>query len=398
MDTTTEAFSGSLVVKPRARVFHGHDWVYGTEIERVHGQLADGGLVILKDRKGKVLGSAIYNGKSQIVARRYCRQKQTLDADFFARRIAQAWEFRQELGYACRDACRVVWSESDGLPGLVVDRYRDCLVVQTLTLAMDQRLPLIVAALHDVFKPTTIIARNDAPVRKAEGMDTEVTTLLGEPPEEISINVDGISFHIDPLGGQKTGFYLDQADAYSVVAQATPGLRVLDCFANQGAFALHCAKAGAASVQAVEISASCVQAIRKAASGNGLSVDAIEANAFDFLREAEARGSQYDVIILDPPSFTRSKGRHADALRGYKEIHLRALKLLTSGGRIATFCCSHHISENDYREVVVSAAVDAHRHVRLLQRFHQAADHPILPHIPETEYLKGFLLAALPPR
>ncbi len=398
MNGSAEKFSGVLVLKPRARLFHGHDWVYGTEVLSVSGEPEDGGVVLLKDRKGKLLGSAIYNGKSQIVARRYCKQKQALDDDFFERRIEQAWEFRKALGYAGRDACRVVWSESDGLPGLVVDRYRDCLVVQALTLAMDRRLPQIAAALRRVLKPSSIIARNDATVRKAEGMQCEVALLLGSPPAEIPVDIDGISFRVRPMDGQKTGFYLDQVDAYPVVAMQARGRRVLDCFANQGAFALHCARAGASSVQAVEVSGSCVDAIRAAAAENGLAVEAIEANAFDFLREAEAGGGQYDLIILDPPSFTRSKGRHADALRGYKEIHLRALKLLAPGGLIATFCCSHHVSENDYREVVVSASVDAHRHLRLLRRFHQSCDHPVLPHIPESEYLKGFLLGLLPAR
>lgn len=388
----------SLTIRPRARIFRGHDWVYGTEIESVSGHPEDGGVVSLKDRKGKFLGMAIYNARSQIVARRYCRQNQQLDLDFFLRRIRQAWEFRQATGYAARDACRVVWSESDGLPGLVVDKYRDCAVVQALTLAMDVRLPLVVEALHDVLAPACIVARNDAPVRKAEGMKSDVRVLLGEVPGVVPVDVFGVVFPVRPLDGQKTGFYLDQADAYPVVAAHAPGRRVLDCFANQGAFALHCAKAGAASVCAVEVSSDCIASLRETALEHGLEVDAVEANVFDYLREAEASGAQFELIVLDPPSFTRSKGRHADALRGYKEIHLRALKLLAPGGLVATFCCSHHISETDYRDMVVAASVDARRHVRLLRRFQQSGDHPVLPHVPETEYLKGFLLDVLPPR
>lgn len=388
----------TLIIKARARIFHGHDWVYGTEVAELRGQPEDGATVTLKDRRGRILGSAIYNSRSQIVARRFCRQKQALDAGFLERRIAQAHDFRIRHGFASADACRLVWSESDGLPGLIVDRYRDCFVVQALTLAMDRALPAVVAALRALFEPACIIARNDAPVRRAEGMETHVGVLHGAAPDALEIDCGGIVFPVQPLDGQKTGLYLDQAANYPKVAGFAAGRRVLDCFSHQGAFALHCARAGASATRAVEISGHCVEAIQRVAATNQLAVETVVANVFDYLNSLRDSDQRFDLIVLDPPSFTKSKGRHADALRGYKEIHLRALGLLAPGGLLATFCCSYHVSSAELRRVIVEASVDARRHLRLLETYSQSPDHPILPHIPESEYLKGFLLETLPPR
>ena len=208
----------------------------------------------------------------------------------------------------------------------------------------------------------------------------------------------GLKYEVDLLHGQKTGFYLDQLDNYAGVAPWARGKRVLDCFSNQGAFALACAKAGAASVRAVEISADCVELIRQNADRNGLAIDALAANVFDFLKEQERAGAQYDLIVLDPPSFTKSKEKLNDALRGYKEIHLRALKLLAPGGLLATFSCSHHVNDAIFREVIAEAAVDAHKTLRQLVRFGQAADHPVILSLPETEYLRGYLFELAPGR
>ncbi len=388
----------TLIIKPRARIFHGHDWVYGTEVAAVKGEPQDGGTVTLKDKRGRILGSAIYNSHSQIVARRFCRQKQQLDDDFFQRRISQALNYRLDHGYREAEALRVVWSESDGLPGLIIDRYGKTVVLQTLTLAMDLALPQITRAIQAVLEPEVIIARNDAPIRRAEGMELGVSVLLGEAPEHVGVTINGIEFLIAPMGGQKTGFYLDQVMSYPSVAAFAAGKRVLDCFANQGAFALHCARAGATTVRAVEISADCVAGIARSAEKNDLNVESVQANVFDYLNELRNGEERFDLIVLDPPSFTKSKGKHADALRGYKEIHLRALSLLNPGGMIATFSCSHHVSARDLRGVIVDASVDARRFVRIIDSFSQAPDHPVLPHIPETEYLHGYLLELLPPR
>ena len=387
-----------LIIKPRARVLHGHDWVYASDILKTFGNPAPGDVVSLKDGKDRLLGSAIYNPASQIVARRFSRQRQELDVDFFRRRVGQAIEYRHRRGVNPR-LCRLVWSESDGLPGIVVDRYGDVLVVQTLTLAMDQRKELLTAALVALLAPVAIIERNDAPVRRAEGMETVSGILHGEPPREVEIEMDGLRFAIDPARGQKTGFYLDQVDNYRQVAAYAKGRRVLDCFTNQGAFALACARAGASSVLAVEVGADAVASCRRNAERNDLpAIDWREANVFDFLPVEEKRGARYDLIILDPPSFTKSKGQLSDAMRGYKEIHLRALKLLSDDGLLATFCCSHHVSPAEFREMLIDASVDARRSVRQLARYTQAADHPVVPTLPETEYLQGYLYEAMPGR
>lgn len=391
-----------IIVKPRSRILHGHDWVYSGEILKSWGQPQDGDIIPVKDGKDKLLGTAIYNSRSQIVARRFSRQRQELDADFFKRRITQAVRYRERRGIDLR-AARLVWSESDGLPGVIVDRYGDCLVLQTLTLAMDQRRELIAATLREVLSPAAIIERNDAPIRTAEGLEMRVGLLHGAEPAPFTIRIAGLDFEIDLMRGQKTGFYLDQAASYAAVAEHAKGRRVLDCFANQGAFALACAKAGAASVTAVEISEDACAQIRRNAARNSLSIDVRAENVFDFLKSADAAATAagsapYDLIILDPPSFTKSKGKLDDALRGYKEIHLRALKLLAPEGLLATFCCSHHVTREIFTNVINDATVDAKKTLRQLAIYSQAPDHPIIPTLPETEYLKGFLYDLAPGR
>lgn len=386
-----------LVVKPRSRIYHGHDWVYFSEVLKTFGNPKDGEVVSLKDGRDRLLGSAIFNSQSQIVARRFSRQRQDLDLDFFARRIRQAMTYRERRGVDPR-LCRVVWSESDGIPGLIIDRYGDNIVLQTLTLAMDQRKTIIVEAIRNVLSPAAIVERNDAPVRKAEGMELQSGMLFGSEPGTQVIRVNGLEFEVDLLRGHKTGFYLDQVDNYRAAAAYAKGRRVLDCFSNQGAFALACAQAGAKEVRAVEISADAVQQIRHNAERNKLGIDVVEANVFDFLNEQENAGERYDLIILDPPSFTKTKGKVTDAARGYKEIHLRALKLLNPDGLLATYCCSHHVSRDLFLQVINEATVDAKKTLRQLAIYSQSADHPIISTLPETEYLKGFLFELVPGR
>jgi 23S rRNA (cytosine1962-C5)-methyltransferase len=387
-----------LVVKPRARILHGHDWVFLGEVLKVFGNPADGDVISLKDGKDRLIGSAIYNSKSQIVARRFSRRKQDLDLDFFQRRIAQAAEYRARRGVNPR-LCRVVWSESDGLPGVIVDRYGDNLVLQTLTLAMDLRKALIVEALQKAFGGIdSIVERNDAPVRRAEGMELQTGPLFGNPPGEIEIDVAGLRLAVDLMNAQKTGFYLDQMANYELVSSYAPGRRVLDCFTSQGAFALACAKAGATAVTAVEESGPSLAAARRNAERNELQVNWVEQDVFAFLRAAEKNEAEYDLIVLDPPSFTKTKGGLRDALRGYREIHVRAFKLLSKDGLLATFSCSHHVSETIFDQTIADALVDARRSARRLRRFEQALDHPVLPTLPETEYFKGVLLEMMPGR
>ena len=446
-----------LVVKPRARIFHGHDWVFQGEVLKVFGQPNDGDVISLKDGRDHLIGSAIYNSKSQIVARRISRRKQGLDLDFFERRIAQAIDYRVRRKLNPR-LCRLVWSESDGLPGVIIDRYGEHLVLQTSTLAMDQRKELIVRALQNLLcgqgnftpgagilsaSPTdsscgepmgaaglppangaaegesgssaaggapalqsisrgptirSIFERNDAVVRRAEGLELQTGLLWGELPNELEIEVAGLKLSIDLRHSQKTGFYLDQLPNYELVATHARGRRVLDCFTSQGAFALACARAGATEVVGVEVGAESIRAAEKNAADNQLAVRFVERDVFQFLRAEEKSGERFDLIILDPPSFTKTKSSLRDALRGYKELHLRAFNLLTPEGLLATFSCSHHVSADIFETMIAGALVDARRSARRLRRFEQALDHPVLPTIPETEYFRGLLLEMMPGR
>ncbi|NWK56836.1 class I SAM-dependent rRNA methyltransferase [Verrucomicrobiaceae bacterium N1E253] len=387
-----------IIIKPRARVFHGHDWVYGSEIKKTFGDPQPGDVISLKDFRDRPLGTAIYNPESQIVARRISRRKQKLDREFLLRRIGQAIELRERSGLDPRLA-RIVWSESDGLPGVIVDRYGDHLVLQTLTLAMSLHRQEIVDVLVELLSPASVILRNDSPMLVAEGIEQETLMMYGERPDTFVVEAPsvegGVKFEIDLMDGQKTGLYLDQLDAHREIAKLAKGKRVLDCFCNQGGFALACAKAGAASVTAVDSSESAIEATRRNAELNGVEVNAVQHNAFDFLKHCE---DQYDLVILDPPSFTKNKKSLNNAMRGYKEIHLRGIKLLDRDGILASYCCSHHASRELFLQNIVSASVDAKRSLRLIASHGQRLDHPVLPAIPETEYLKGFVLQLVPSR
>ena len=389
-----------LIISPRARIFQGHDWVYGTEVRKVFGNPQPGDVVALKDFKDRFLGSAMFNPHSQIVARRFSRRKQELNGDFFSRRISQAVELRRRR-LPEETLTRLVWSESDGLPGLIVDRYADYLVVQTLTIAME--CPIILNVLEDLLSPRGIIVRNDSPMLAAEGISPSVRVARGQQPEPFAARSGSVQFMIDLQTGQKTGLYLDQLDNYAAVARFARGRRVLDCFCNQGGFALACALAGASEVTAVDVSQDAMDAVARNTRLNGVSVQCVTDNAFDFLKKEAALvrdggEHKWDLIILDPPSFTRNKKSVHDAMRGYKEIHLRAMKLLAPGGILSTFCCSHHAGADLFRESVLDAAIDAPATLRLMQQHGQRADHPVLLNIPETEYLKGFTYELLPGR
>ena len=398
---------GGIVVKPRARILHGHDWVFSSEVLKVFGNPADGDVISLKDGKDHLIGSAIYNSKSQIVARRFSRRKQDLDLDFFKRRIAQAAEYRVRRDVDPK-LCRVVWSESDGLPGVIIDRYGDYFALQTLTLAMDMRKKTIVNAIVDLFGAKNIIERDDAPIRRAEGLELQSGVLEGAAPSgPITVEINEsraaaptapVQLEVDLFHGQKTGFYLDQRQNYETVAQCAKGRRMLDCFTNQGGFALACARAGAAEVTGVEENSTNIAAAKRNAARNHLKVEWIEQDVFRFLRAAEKAHAQYDLIVLDPPSFTKTKGGLRDAIRGYRELHVRAFKLLSRDGLLATFSCSHHVSENAFAQMIADALVDARRSARRLRRFEQAPDHPVVPTLPETEYFKGVLLEMMPGR
>lgn len=383
-----------LIIKPRSRIFHGHEWVYASEIQKTFGNPEPGDVVTLKDFKDRPLGVAIYNPQSQIVARRISRRKQKLDAEFFLRRLGQAINYRESLAIE-QDLRRIIWSESDGLPGVIVDQYGDHLVLQTTTLAMDQRKDLIVSCLVELLAPKSITLRNDSSMRRPEGLEQEIVMVHGNQPDPFTVSHLDSIFEVDPANGQKTGLYLDIMDCYQKVARLAPGKKVLDLFCNQGGFSLACALAGAQSVRAVDISEDATTAAAKNAELTGVQIEAITANAFDFLRK---HNETYDLIILDPPSFTRNKKTVKDAMRGYKEIHLRALGMLNQSGLLATFCCSHHATRELFLDSVRNAAVDGKRTLRMLDNHSQRLDHPIIATLPETEYLKGFTFQLAPNR
>ncbi len=379
------------------RLVAGHPWVYSNSIARLTGPANDGDVVQVKDHRQRFIGVGFYNSRSKIAVRILDRERTDFDAGFFRERIAAALALRRRhLPEAT--SFRVVNAESDFLSGLIVDKYEDVLVVQTSSLGMDKRKHLIVRVLQDLFHPTAIVERNDMASRKFEGLHESNEVLHGQVPDHFTVRLNGLTFSVPAGGGHKTGLYLDQQANYAAVATLTKGTEVLDCFSYLGGFALHCAKAGAKNVTALDQSEDAVNAAREIAKVNGVTTGLSyeTANVFDWLREKTATGPserlipRYDVIILDPPSFTRNRAAVEGALRGYKEIHLRALKLLKTGGILATFCCSHHVDARLFEDIIVAAATDAHVLLRRTRTFSQSPDHPIIPAIPETEYLKGF--------
>ena len=383
------------------RLYAGHSWVYSSEIERITGDPdpRDGDAVDIRDHKDRFFGRGFLNTKSQITVRRFTMAKEELDRAFFTRRIEAALAYRREdTSTGDTEAFRVVSSEGDQLPGLIVDRYGDYLVLQALTLGIDQRKGQIVEILREIFQPRAIIERSDVPSRKLEGLEETKGVLFGESQRDRSRAVcQDFSIEVNLLEDQKTGFFLDQRDNYAEVAHLCAGKRVLDCFTYHGGFALAAATAGAKSVECVEISDQAIARARANAELNGLTgkIQFICANAFDVLKKYDVEKRQFDVIVLDPPTFTRTKQNVEGALRGYKEINLRALKMLPPGGILATFTCSHHIDAELFKSIVVEAAADAKKSVRLVKVLTQSPDHPILPAIPETEYLRGLLLEVM---
>jgi len=362
--------------------------------------VADGEIVQVKDHRQRFLGIGFYNSKSRINVRVIAKERVPVDQAFFENRIRDSLEIRKKhLPQA--SSFRVVNSEGDFLSGLIVDKYEDVLVVQISALGMDKRKDSIIAALQKILTPRAIVERSDMPSRNFEGLAESTGVWTGSLDGEIVVNLNGILFTADLLGGHKTGLYLDQQLNYERVAalvRLTPGAQVLDCFTFRGGFALHAARAGAAHVHGLDQSPGIIASAVRNAAINGLSEKcSFEAvNVFDWLK-AQTRTQphekiipRFDMIVLDPPSFTRNRAAVPDALRGFKEIHLRALKLLKRGGVLATFCCSHHVDAATFQEVILAAALDAHLTLRRVSIYDQAPDHPVIPVIPETEYLKGF--------
>lgn len=389
----------TVLLKPGEadRIVAGHPWVYANEIQRLIQTPADGELVQVKDSRQRLLGVGFFNSKSKIHVRVLSPERIETNEQFFEERIRIALAIRQKY-LPSATSFRVVNAESDFLSGLIVDKYEDVLIVQISSLGMDKRKPQIVAALQKIFSPRAILERSDMASRKFEGLAESNEVLFGETIEKISVNLNGLKFETDLVAGHKTGMYLDQQANYQTVSQFAKGGQVLDCFSFLGGFGLHAARAGAAHVHLLDQSADAIEASKRNAATNGLaekcSFEAI--NVFDWLKANTAVKPhervipRFDLIILDPPSFTRNRASVPDALRGYKEIHLRALKLLKPGGTLATFCCSHHVSAELFQDTLLSAAFDTRKILRRVATYSQSPDHPIIPMIPETEYLKGF--------
>jgi len=387
--------SGRLILNKgvRHRILTGHPWVFAGEVERTEGNPEDGGTVEIRSVKGDSLGSAIYNSRSQIVARRYSHKLVALDERLLDMRLNDAIAYRErQAPFAPDQPRRLVWSESDELPGLIADRYGDVLVLHTLTLAMSQRETLIADLLRKKTGCRVVLARNDAPVREREGLPLERQILHGEYAAPTCVRIADIAYDLDLWSGQKTGFYLDQVENYSAVAVYAKGRRVLDCFTNQGAFALTAMKAGAVSCRAADQSTEALKRAEITATTAKIEIEWIQANVFDLVRHYEQKKEKFDLVILDPPSFTKSKGNKESALRGYHELHLRALRLLTPGGILATFSCSHHVTARDWDDLLERAATETGSTLRLLRRLGQSSDHPVLVNVPETEYLRGYVL------
>jgi 23S rRNA (cytosine1962-C5)-methyltransferase len=389
----------SLKLKPNAkpRVLQGHPWVFANEVESLLPAEHDGEAVECRDRTGRFLGTGIYNSKSQIVWRRLSRDRTALDPAYLRGALQRALARRDRRVTTAPDETpavrRLVWSESDELPGVVVDQFGDALVVQIQTVAMDRCEGLIGDLLAELLEPAEIIFRNDAPIRRLEGLPLETHTRSGGAWAPRWVGIDGLEYWLDLAGGQKTGFYLDQRPQHPAVARYCAGRRVLDAFCNQGPFALHAARAGASQVLGLDSAEEAVGAARRNAERNRAAAAFEVANVFDWFNAPGRKAEPlWDVIILDPPPFAKSKSALAGALRGYKEINLRAMQRLAPGGVLATYSCSHHMQDADLRGVLAEAAADVRRRVTVLEWGHQPPDHPVLATMPESEYLRGYIL------
>ena len=376
------------------RIREGHLWIYRSDVVAVDAE--GGSIVTVKDERGNFVGQALFSDASQIALRFLTQGNEEIDRDWWRRRVREAASRRHISPET--NAYRLIYSEGDLLPSLIVDRYADVLVMQTLSQGTDALKSLLTEVLVDEFNPRAVIERNDVRVRELEGLPLSTRTVYGDAPAELEITQHGLRFVVEPLGGQKTGSFLDQREnrlAARAAAQTTNRGRALDCFTFNGAFALHLASV-CDNVIGIDISGDAVAAGERNARLNDIgNVDFVEANVFDVLREMEAGGDRFDVIVLDPPAFAKNRASLKAAIRGYKEINLRALKLLNSGGVLITCTCSYHVSEELFLEILAQAAIDAHRRVQIVEKRMQASDHPVLVGVPETYYLKCVIAKVL---
>ena len=379
--------SDNVIVARRGadRARAGHLWIYRSDVRDASG--ARGGATVrVADERGRYVGRALYSDRSEIALRLLTWRDEEIDRAWWRARLAEAIARRAGLERGA-GAFRLVYAEGDLLPSLVVDRYHDVLVVQTLSQGTEAVKGLLVELLVELLSPRAVLERNDVRVRALEGLPLAAGVLYGDAPAEMEVVQHGVRFLVAPLAGQKTGAFLDQRENHRRAGELARG-RALDCFTFNGGFALHMA-AGCESVVGLDISAEAVGAARRNAELNGAAnVEFREANVFDALRELQDAGEQFDTVVLDPPAFAKNRQSFAAAARGYKEINLRALKLLTAGGLLVTCTCSYHMSEPDFLNVIADAAADARRRVQLVEKRIQSGDHPVLAGVPETLYLK----------
>ena len=393
----------TITAKGTRWVEQGHPWIYADEVTREEGQCENGSLVDAVSEKGKYLGTGFVSRESKIRVRLISRNaNDRFDEAFWQRRIQYAWDYRKTVMAGDTSCCRVIFGEADGFPGLTVDRFSNILVTQTLSVGMEKIKPMLFPLLVQVLRQDGqtidgIFERNDVAIRELEGLEQNKGWFdLGEPfPDTVTeICENGVYYRVDVENGQKTGFFLDQKYNRLAVARLAKGRRVLDCFTHTGSFALNAALGGAERVTAVDISASAIEMAKENARRNGLTdrMDFLVADVFDLLPELAAKGkAPYDFIILDPPAFTKSRKTVDSAQRGYKEINMRALRLLPRGGYFATASCSHFMPSEQFVRMLRSAALDAGVELRQIEARQQAPDHPILWNVPETDYLKFYL-------
>jgi 23S rRNA (cytosine1962-C5)-methyltransferase len=379
----------TVVISSRGeeRLESGHPWIYRADVANVRAEAGD--IVQIRNPRGRTLGSALYSDRSQIALRLLSYGDAPADLTLIRRRLESAIAFRRSLAIDA-SAYRLVHGEADLLPSLIVDRYGDYLVVQTLSQGMDRLMPALTTMLAELLQPRGILARNDPRARVLEGLEQRVEVVAGDLPESVAVTETGIEYDVDLRRGQKTGLFLDQRENRAAAAAYARG-RLLDCFSYNGGFALVLGRSCDETI-AIDVSEDAVTRIRQNAARNGVVVDARVGNVFDELRGLDRLGERFDTIVLDPPAFAKNKAAVSNARAGYKEINLRALKLLNPGGTLITCSCSYHVNEAAFAEIVYEAAVDAQAHVTVVEKRMQGRDHPVLLGVPETYYLKCFIL------
>ena len=377
-----------LVRGKEQRVYGGHPWIFRSDIARVEGEFRDGDVVRVVSDRGQFLAMAVYNPRSQIALRILSRREEPINRAFITARVHRALEYRR--AFADLLSCRLLFAESDGLPAVIADAFDDVIVLQVLCLGMEAFKQDIVDALVSELHPRGVFERNDVPVRTLEGLPMQTGLLYGNVPTRVEMVENGVHFWVDVKEGQKTGFFLDQKENRAAIAPFAKGARVLDCFTHTGSFALHAARYGAAEVTGVDISEYACDFATENATLNGFEdrVRFVCANAFDYLRAAQDRHELFDLVVLDPPAFTKTRSAVPGALRGYKEINLRGMKLVRDGGYLVTCSCSQHVLPGMFHEMILDAQKDARVQLRQVEFRTQGRDHPILPSSPETQYLK----------